>query len=102
MKSYLKPALSTGAAFSSLISGIFWHLSADAQLKALELSNSATVALAKIAEMPVQKQVLMRSTIESASKASATFSELSASQNLWAAVFAVAGGVTLAILAALE
>ena len=71
MTSVVRKSFAAFAGIASLISGAFWHLSADAQVKALKLSGEAADVLTLV----------------------------SAQHNLYAAICAVVAGVILAALA---
>lgn len=99
MNSVARKILATIAGFASLISGVFWHLSADAQVKALKLSGEAAAALSKVAETPIPTKEALASAGRAAGEAASALTILSAQQNLYAAIFAVVAGVVLAVLA---
>jgi len=71
MTSLVRKSSAALAGIASLVSGAFWHLSAEAQLRALKLSGDAGDKLTLLA----------------------------AQQNSWAAISAVVAGVILAALA---
>jgi hypothetical protein len=66
------------SAFTSFGSGIFWLLSAQAQLEAMNLANL-------VSSEKVQKGI-------------AALSKISAEYNFWAAIFAGITGIALAII----
>lgn len=80
MRKVIQNTLAVLAAFGSLCSGLFWHLSAVAQLKAIEFAAATPPAT---------------------SEAINALTALSAQQNLWAASAAAISGVFLAIAVAL-
>ncbi len=76
MKILLKKVLQIGAAFLSLISGMFWHLSALAQSNSLELQDLPKIDAAVIK----------------------AFTLLSMKHNIWAAETAAGAGACLFFL----
>lgn len=80
MKMLLKKILQIGSAFLSLISGLFWHLSALAQSSLAELQNLPKVDVAAVK----------------------AFTLLSLSHNMWAAEAAAAAGACLFLLLVFE
>jgi len=80
MQKVIKNILAVLAAFGSLFSGLFWHLSAVMQLKAIAFAAATPPAT---------------------SEAINTLTVVAAQQNLWAASAAAISGVFLAIAVAL-
>ena len=99
MTSVVRKSFAVIAGIASLISGAFWHLSADAQVKALKLSGDAAAALLKFAEAPSPTQEALANAGRAAGEAVNALTFLSAQHNLYAAICAVVAGVILAALA---
>ena len=102
MTSVVRKSFAAIAGIASLTSGAFWHLSADAQVKALRLSGEAAAALSKVAETSAPTQEVLANAGRAAGEAANALTFLSAQHNLYAAICAVVAGVILAALAGTE
>lgn len=99
MTSVARESFAAIAGVASLISGAFWLLSADAQVKALKLSGEASAALSKVAVTPTPTQEALVNAGRAAGEAANALTFLSVQHNLYAAVCAVVTGLILAGLA---
>lgn len=82
MTSVVRQSFAAIAGIASLISSAFWHLSSDAQVKALRLSDEAAAALSKVAETPAPTQEALASAGCAAGEAANALTFLSAQHNL--------------------
>lgn len=102
MNKILKQSLATLSGFSSLGSGIFWHLSANLQLSAIELGGNPAI-LIKMNELnPKLTQAQLDLAVENIRKTIDVFLLASAKYNLWAAILAVIAGITLAVIVSID
>lgn len=96
MKPIVRKSLTLVSAASSLCSAFMWHLSANSQMHALELSNKVANSVTNSALLAATSPNAHVDAISLANQGVAIFTQLSAGQNLYAALFSVAAGVALA------